>query len=403
MKQEQYLFIENTLRELSMFIRDCRIEEEKENFKKLFSVVKSDSPAPMRKPAVSKPNKKAQSRKVWTDKEIKLMPYLKDLKYRITQDGIHQFRYRRDGYNLSFNSKDFEVAKKKAYDFIKGLKTIVKNSADVVYGKTFDYVAKAWFSIKRAHSDAKTCYNYEIIYEKHIKPVFGKRSIKSILPIDLQPFFDDLHDRMSRTCENIKVIMNSVFKYAVANRICPTNPIEGVIVEKHARTPGVAMTDEQIKRFREKMPFEGKYGLAGLILLYTGIRGAELHTLSFDWNAGTFTCNNAKLKKCQKVNPKNLQRTVPIFPELWKLKERIETEDWKISPQRLPNKFKLHWTENTVKDLRHTFSTKARECGIENELVNIWMGHSAGNNLTANTYTHFSMEFQIKQANKMIF
>ena len=38
---------------------------------------------------------------------------------------------------------------------------------------------------------------------------------------------------------------------------------------------------------------------------------------------------------------------------------------------------------------------------VDNELVNLWMGHSAGKNLTANTYTHFSMEFQKKQAKKI--
>ena len=51
MKKEQYEHIENTLRELALYIRNARIEEEKENFKKLFYVVQ-DNVAPLRNKTV---------------------------------------------------------------------------------------------------------------------------------------------------------------------------------------------------------------------------------------------------------------------------------------------------------------------------------------------------------------
>ena len=52
------------------------------------------------------------------------------------------------------------------------------------------------------------------------------------------------------------------------------------------------------------------------------------------------------------------------------------------------------------KDLRHAFTTRARECEIDNELVAVWTGHSLGN-ITSRVYTHFSMEFQKEQAVKL--
>ena len=55
---------------------------------------------------------------------------------------------------------------------------------------------------------------------------------------------------------------------------------------------------------------------------------------------------------------------------------------------------------HTLKDLRHTFTTRARECGIDNELVAVWTRHSLGN-ITSSVYTHFSMEFQKEQAVKL--
>ena len=346
-------------------------------------------------------NTQVQVRQVWTKEEMERMPYLKDLKYRY-KDGIHEYRYRREGFNESFSSKNQEVAKKKAYEFIKGLKKIIQAEALNVKGKTFEYVALAWIELKKSHTGKSTYRVYEGVYRNHIAPVFAKRAIKNILPLDLQPFFNELFRKHEKTCEDAKIIMNGIFKYAVANRLCPTNPMAGVIVEKHYRQTGKALTDSQLKRFRVKMDGSGNFGLACLIILYSGARGFELPSITFNWESGTMTMDNAKLKKSQRANPNNLKRTIPIFPALFELRTRIEaTEEWRIKTSTLTCKFCNYWTENTVKDLRHTFITKAREAGIGNELDNIWTGHSAGRNLTANTYTHFSMKYQLREAKKL--
>lgn len=337
----------------------------------------------------------------WTKKELKEMPYLKDLHYRFI-DGIHQYRYRRNGYDKHFSSKYKEVAKQKAYDFIRELNKKLATERKPAAENSLDYIAYAWLDLKKAHVVYSTYRIYEGIYKNHISPVFGKKTVKSILPMHLQPFFNELFKKQERTVEDAKIVLNGIFKYAVANRMCTSNPMQGVIIEKHFRTPGSALTDEQIARFKTVMQKSGKYGLAGLIILYSGVRGAELSSIRFDWAAGTMDINNAKLKKSQKRNPKNLIRTVPIFPKLYTLKDQIQsTDEWRIKSPTLSCHFRQFWGESTVKDLRHTFISKLRESGIENELVNIWTGHAPGKNLTANTYTHFSMEFQKKQAKKI--
>lgn len=339
----------------------------------------------------------------WTAKEMKEMPNLKDVKYRFTA-GVHQYRYRKNGYNVQFSSKVKEVAKQKAYEFIKSLKKTlsVNNAAATSRAMKLDTVAEAWLELKKNHSAKDTYRVYAGVYKNHIKPVFGERNVKSILPLDLQPFFNELFEKSGKTSEDAKIVLNGIFKYAVANRLCSSNPMEAVVVEKHFRKTGVALTDEQLARFKAKMNASGKFGLAGLIILYSGVRGAELASIRFDWDAGTMDVANAKLKKSQKKNPQNLIRTIPIFPNLYPLRERIEeNDDWRIKASTLSCKFCEFWNETTVKDLRHTFTSKAREFGVENELVNIWTGHSAGSNQTANTYTHFSMKFQKIEAEKI--
>lgn len=344
--------------------------------------------------------KEKQISQLWTAEELRILPNLKDLKFRITQNGLYQYRYRRNGYDKQFTSKNKDVARKKAFLFIKELKAILNKNGGVEHGITFSYVAKEWLSLKKNHADGETWRGYEAVFRLHIEPIFGKRNIKKILPVDLQPFFDKLFVQAGRTCEKAKTIVNGVFDYAVANRFCPTNPMDGVIVEKHVRKKGSAISDEQINELKQNA--RNEVGLAGLIILYSGIRGAELESLQFNWDEGTFTVNNAKLKKHQKVDVRNLTRTVPIFPGLFALKSRIELDSaWRIPSKNLTYRFRNFFDNFTPKELRHTFITKAREAGIDNELVNLWTGHLPGTNVTANVYTHFSLDYQKKEAKKL--
>ncbi|MBR2449445.1 MAG: tyrosine-type recombinase/integrase family protein [Clostridia bacterium] len=358
-----------------------------------------NSPPPTRKNEDLQLNR--SNRQLWTAKELETMPFLKDLHYRITVDGLHQFRYRRDGFDKAFTSKNYEVAKKKAKAFILDLKRKMGATIKAKHVDTLDYVAQFWMKNKGAHVNVTTKKSYISVYNNHIQPAFGDRKINNILPMDLQPFFDDLHERLGKTCENAKFLLNGIFDFAVANRFCQINPMKGVIIERHCRKPGKNLTDEQIERFKKIMYESGALGTAYLIILYSGIRGAELEKMSFDWERGTFTVFNAKLKKSQKRRVENLTRTVPIFPALYLIRDKIEKDDWHFKDRHVSNYFGKLWTENTVKDLRHTFTSKARDVKIENELVNLWTGHLPGSNVTANIYTHFSEKVQQREAKKL--
>ena len=104
---------------------------------------------------------------------------------------------------------------------------------------------------------------------------------------------------------------------------------------------------------------------------------------------------NGKLKNYQK----NKHRILPMFPLY---KPYATGKPIKVSQQKLGDEFSQLCPNHTLKDLRHTFTTRARECGVDNELVAVWTGHSLGN-ITSSVYTHFSMEFQKAQAKKILY
>lgn len=384
--------------------KKIKISEAVENYLDGFNISQYNCEVqpPVRYSGVSKLN--TLNVQFWTAKEIEEMPYFKDLKYRITADGLHQFRYRREGYDVQFTSKNLEVAKKKARNFIRSLKSKWNASnIQVKHVNTLNDVAKKWFKMKSVRWERDTARAYVSVYRNHIESALGNFDVAKILPLDIQPLFDSLSARgLGKTTENVKTILNGVFNYSVSNRFCPTNPLGGVIIDKHVRTIGRRLSDEEIAEFKATVGPVKDFGILYLIILYTGVRGCEIQEMKFDWEKGTCTVRNGKLKRYQKKNPNNLYRTFPIFPALYSLRERIETETWRYKDRIVSNRFSDFWTKSPVKSLRHTFSSKAREAGIENELVNVWMGHLPGTNQTANTYTHFSEEFQQEQAKKLL-
>ena len=48
-------------------------------------------------------------------------------------------------------------------------------------------------------------------------------------------------------------------------------------------------------------------------------------------------------------------------------------------------------------DFRHAFVTRAQECGVPENEVQDWVGHSQ-KTLTGKTYTHFSDKYMIEQS-----
>ena len=131
-------------------------------------------------------------------------------------------------------------------------------------------------------------------------------------------------------------------------------------------------------------------------MLYSGVRPSEVFEITEDMEHNTLIIKNSKLKSYQKEK----YRTVPIFPKYFRILDNPIKQ--KANLEQLRIEFKNFCPNNTMKDLRHTFTTRARECGIDNELVAVWTGHSLGN-ITSKVYTHFSMEHKQKQAKRLIY
>ena len=343
----------------------------------------------------------------FTKKEIKQMPRLKDFQIRIKDGKYYEIRFRKYGYNMSFSSKDFEKAKQKAFAWLSTFEgqikanynfTVLSKAESEKFSVNKHIVFKSFadeyiYKVKKNRVKPSTFNSYRINYENYILPVYGKMHLNDIKPYFIQTHLDKVNKKTPRACEDVKMLLNNIFDYAVANGVIERNPIKAVYIPKHERKNGEAFTPEQEKVFISQIK-GSKYENYFLKMLYSGVRPSEVFEIAEDVEKNVLVIKNSKLKSYQKEK----YRTIPIFP---KYSSTLSTPiKEKASLEQLRLEFKNYCPNNTLKDLRHTFTSRARECGIDNELVAIWTGHSLGN-ITASVYTHFSMEHQQKQAKKL--
>ena len=95
-------------------------------------------------------------------------------------------------------------------------------------------------------------------------------------------------------------------------------------------------------------------------------------------------------------------RKIPFTPAAKKVIPYIDFEKAKnANLNTVATRMKRLFSNHHPHELRHTFITRCKECGVQSEVVSIWAGHSLSGTITTTVYTHYSDEFQLKEAEKV--
>ena len=379
-----------------------------EQMKNLTALIKELKSTPLQDSGNREKKSEIEGNPKFSQKEIKEMPRLKDFKIRIKNNRYYEIRFRRYGYNVSFSSTNFEAAKRKAFDWLYTFEgeikanvnfAVVKKGEENIFYENKNVMFTSFahnylYNVKKPMVVQYTFDNIINIYKNHVAKIYDKYPVSKIKPDMIQKHLNVLSEEKGRTCETVKSILNGIFEYAVASGVIDRNPMKAVFIKKHERTTGTALSKDEERNFVESIKGT-KHEAIFLKMLYSGVRPCEINDIKEDLRNNTITIKNGKLKSYQK----NLFRIIPIFPLY---KQVAEKDCGKLNPRKLSYEFREYCPNHQLKDLRHTFTTRARECGIDNELVAVWTGHSLGN-ITSSVYTHFSIEFQQEQAKKLIY
>jgi len=290
---------------------------------------------------------------------------------------------------------------------------------------------KEWLDIwienyVKPSSKMRTIGSYARIIEKQICSRIGEKEINAIAMLDIQLLVTDLlncgnaktHKGLAASSVNTAItVMHSSLKTAKILGYVTINAAEGIKRPKIKGREVTCFTVAEQKKIEQAALIDPRSKMFGVILcLYTGLRIGELLALTWadvNFQKGVITVN----KTCHDVRLKNGSdsgriiadpktdysiRTLPVpnrlLPHLKRLKktekceyvvsyggEPLSIRSYQRSFALLLKKLKI--PHKGFHSLRHTFATRAIECGMDVKTLSEILGHKNAA-ITLNRYVH---------------
>lgn len=352
-------------------------------------------------------DKAASSIVLFTSKELSKMPqqFRKIFKTRKIRahvkrrpDGLYEIRCQINKTLYVATSKYLDICKDK---FIEKLKTVKvtelqPKKSTILFN---DYILNWLETAKKPFVKEGTYKDYIQTTKAYLLPKFENCALISIQYGELQAMITQMSDSgKNRTAKKIYQLLSALFEHAVADGVITLSPMAKVKLARYEQEHGVPLTkEEEYALLQEFKRNPSVYNQAYAFIMYTGLRRSELASVVIEGEWIILT--TAKQRK----GVKEKSRSIPISPMLKRVLPFIDVEKIKkASIGVLTNRFKDVCPSHHLHDLRHTFITRAQECGIRREIVSLWAGHKADNSITTTVYTHFQerSELQIIEMQK---
>ena len=291
---------------------------------------------------------------------------------------------------------------------------------------------------ERERVKLRTYSRYRGLIVQHILPELGDTQIDDLGRRQISEFLTAHQadgnlrgEALSATSTNLMLtVLNAAFTYACDMELLSANPCDRI-----RRVPGPpsrveAFTREEQRRLEEAIAVSEDRRLFGIRLcLYTGLRIGELLGLEWqdvDMEKGILRIEKTvyREKNAEGVwqlfvdRPKTTasERMVPLpgylaedlriyrrgarseFVIENKKAERMSIRSYQYLFERLTEKARVR--KLNFHALRHTFATRALECGMDIKTLSELMGHKNAT-ITLNRYVHSMMDTKIAAMNKL--
>lgn len=283
----------------------------------------------------------------------------------------------------------------------------------------------------------RTFERYKNIISLHILPHLGDYNIEDLSPIILQKFISNLSQNGNKRTNKglssnyingiVSIIQSSLKKAHILGLVTDYNADKikrPKLVEKQI----VCFTICEQKKIEKHIANSHRQKLKGIILcLYTGLRIGEL--LALTWNdidfaknilSVTKSCHDGYInsKHCVIIDtPKtqNSTRQIPLSKPLINLLKQLRKNTqskYVISHNNKPilvrsyqRTFELLLKKLNIQHkgfhaLRHTFATRALECGMDVKSLSEILGHK-NTTITLNRYAHSLWEHKANMMDKL--
>ena len=319
--------------------------------------------------------------------------------YRLRKDGVYEARFHRQGIDIEVSSKDLTKLKQKFIEKLNNYDGSPKRKKRNQNEKTFGEYAEEWLNIKRVTTKPSTYKEYVRMVGHDILPTFGKMGATEIDRSMLQNYLLTYVDKGTlRMAHKLFLILRCIFD-VIADDYNISSPMKKVVVPNYQSKSGTAFTYEEEKQLVKHCLANLKKDTAHafLVLLYAGLRRSELASLNVI-DGVWLECETSKERMGKNV----VKRKIPITPMMKQVLPYIDFEKAKhVNLSTLQTTMKRLFPNHHSHELRHTFISRSKESGVLSEVVSIWAEHSLSGTITTTVYTHYSEEFQLREAEKV--
>ena len=179
-----------------------------------------------------------------------------------------------------------------------------------------DYVQQVW--IPSRHVEVSTMAGYRSYLDKHFLPSFGDRPMAEILPSIVQDWVTAAaaSDLSPTSVTKYHVMLHSVFKRAVRDRVILTNPCEGIELPKIPPRKTRILTPDEYDQLLAAIP--ERFQLLVMTDIETGLRWGELIALRprhIDFLRRTISVEQTIVEVSRKHSPTGERMIVKDYPK----------------------------------------------------------------------------------------
>lgn len=278
----------------------------------------------------------------------------------------------------------------------------------------------------------RTYYRYNELVSRHILPVLGETELASISRQNIQELLNSKRQTDALSAASLDLLLSVLrlsFSYACEMEWIDCDPCVRVHRIGGGQKPTEAFTAAEQQRLEETIEGSNDPRLFGILLcLYTGLRIGELLALEWqDTEGGMIHVNKTVYRAADRDGTRRLivdlpktQASVRIIPLPSRLEKAlqvrhaescsqfvVETRHGERMPTRSYQYLFARLTEQAgvrklnFHALRHTFATRALECGMDIKTLSELMGHKNAT-VTLNRYAHSMMETKIAMMERLM-
>ncbi len=283
----------------------------------------------------------------------------------------------------------------------------------------------------------KTIFYYTIIIEKHLVPHLGEYELDELSPLIIQQFVTEIMQSgnlitgeglSANTVNSIITVLQNALRQAFQLGFLSEYTTDKVKRPKPKERNVECFTSAEQKQIEKAVLGDRRVKMFGVILcLYTGLRIGELLALEWtdiDFSKGELSVNKSchdskkdgkyyRMVDAPKTNTSI--RIIPIprqmIPMLRETKKKNHSKyvvgngDKVISVRSYQYSFSgllksLEIPHRGFHSLRHTFATRALECGMDVKTLSEILGHK-NSNVTLNRYAHSLLSHKHDMMNRL--